>query len=317
MSKLSRYKDVGWYAASGLLFYLLLGFSSILPGGAVKAADVRLLVPAYAYPTGNSTMWPSLIQAAGTLKEGIGVILNPNSGPGAQVDANYSHVVTDFRNAGGRVYGYVPTTYGQRNLNDVKQDVERYYNFYPGLVDGIFFDEMANDLSRTGYYQQLHNHVKSHPGDALVIGNPGTSYLNDASQGASGYTPADYAASADVLVAFEDDEAAYRNDDRAPDWNPGGPEHVGHIVHTTGGQWDGNLLQLALDRGAGWVYFTNDVEPNPYDQIPPYWEQEVAAVASARGTPVPLPAAFPLFLTGFGLLTGLKRLFRGKVRGDG
>ncbi|HIP53659.1 MAG TPA: PEP-CTERM sorting domain-containing protein [Chromatiales bacterium] len=307
MWNLFRRMDAGRFVVPGVLVFFLAGILAISPADAVKASSINLLVPAYAYPTATSQMWPSLTRAAESLKGRAAAILNPNSGPGTAVDSNYAQAIAGFRNAGGRVYGYVATTYGQRDAAEVKQEVDRYYSFYPALVDGIFFDEMANDLAKTGYYRQLRDHVKSKQPEALVIGNPGTSYLNDSSNGATGFDADDYAASADVLVSFEDDEAAYRNHYRAPDWGPQSSDHIAHIVHSTGTDWEQELLDLAAARGAGWVYFTDDVEPNPYDEKPVYLDAEVAAIA-AYNTPVPLPAGLPLFLSGLGLVGLWKRL---------
>jgi hypothetical protein len=40
--------------------------------------------------------------------------------------------------------GYVYTSYGQRPLQQVKSEIDRWIDFYPGL-QGIFLDEQASD----------------------------------------------------------------------------------------------------------------------------------------------------------------------------
>ena len=39
-------------------------------------------------------------------------------------------------------------------------------------------------------------------------------------------------------------------------------------------------LSKAVSLNAGYVYITDQTLPNPYAQLPSYWDQEVAAIAS-------------------------------------
>ena len=62
-------------------------------------------------------------------------ILNPDSGPGKTADPNYVKATDNLRAAGGSVVAYVSTSYGERSLAAVKEDIARYTRFYK--VDGF------------------------------------------------------------------------------------------------------------------------------------------------------------------------------------
>lgn len=68
--------------------------------------------------------------------------------------------------------GYVPTTYGTRNISLVRKDIETYAS-WPGLgnslnlsVSGIFFDETPQEFNASyqEYYEQLTELVKQSKG---------------------------------------------------------------------------------------------------------------------------------------------------------
>jgi hypothetical protein len=43
-----------------------------------------------------------------------------------------------------------------------------------------------------------------------------------------------------------------------------------------------SYIDLAVARGIGYVYVTDDTLPNPYDSLPSYWQVEVDYVESIR-----------------------------------
>jgi hypothetical protein len=238
------------------------------------AGAVELLVPAYFYPAGAGlTFWNQL--AASASKAPVLAILNPNSGPGNEVDTAYTSVVTSLRNAGGQVIGYVHTSYGARPLADVTLDILRYRDLYP--VDGFFIDEMGNDGSAASlnYYAAVHDYIKSLNPAWRVIGNPGTAtrevYLSRPT--------------ADAVVVFEDSYRSYRRF-TPQSWNATYPAaRLGHLVHGTA---DLNAartaLNLAIQRNAGLFYATSDkLVPNPWDTLPGYWSGLVTEVCLRNG----------------------------------
>ncbi|MEZ6059002.1 MAG: spherulation-specific family 4 protein [Planctomycetaceae bacterium] len=271
-----------------LLFVVLLSVSPF--SGRCAAIDV--LFPAYANPCcdGGPLMWSSLIETARDRRRmfELHVIFNPASGPGIERDPNYVDAsgngpLKDLKSAGGIIHGYVGTRYGTRPLEDIKADVDAYFTgHYAGFVDGIFFDEMSNDLANTGYYAELQDYVKSLQATARTFGNPGTPYTENPS-GQTEFTAEDYIDSLDTIITIENTDAVYMTEYRSfPYLEDLHPHKIGHIIHSRK-TWDAGLLKLAAERGAGFLYVTDDVMPpndNPYDAIPGYWGQFTSDVSS-------------------------------------
>lgn len=265
--------------------WVLIGFAVwlTLPAATAFAGHLEALVPAYFYPVGNS-YWADMTTAAATIP--LDAILNPNSGPGTMVDPNYLAAVTGLRGAGGKVLGYVHTSYGARSLAAVAADIATYRSFYP--IDGFFIDEMSTSTAPgiLSYYGSIYSYIKGLNPGYRVIGNPGTNtdpaYLTQ---------PA-----ADSLVIFEDTSANYATFSPSAWVNGYSPDHFGNIIHTAGIQDLSTDLNLAVARNAALVFVTDATLPNPYDQLPSYWDQEVALIAAIDS--VPEPATLALAVTG-------------------
>ncbi|MCE9525960.1 MAG: spherulation-specific family 4 protein [Planctomycetales bacterium] len=100
----------------------------VTTGKIVTAADpppkMRLLVPAYFYPAGKGEKeWERLLAAPE--EAGVVAIVNPASGPGRRVDANYTKVLEQARRSKLTLIGYVSTSYGKRKTEEVKADVDQ------------------------------------------------------------------------------------------------------------------------------------------------------------------------------------------------
>src|SRR5438874_13108496 len=155
-----------------------------------RVLALGILVPAYFSPAPGG-YWSALNQAADRVP--LIAIMNPNNGPATSVDSNYTSAVNALREAGGRVIGYVYTSYTARPLTEVKADIDRYHAFY--MIDGFFVDEMTNDsdAGHLAYYEDLYQYIKAKQSSDLVVGNPGIN------------TPASYLLrpTVDALVTFE------------------------------------------------------------------------------------------------------------------
>jgi hypothetical protein len=249
------------------------------------ASAMDILVPAYFYPAGPNNFWDDL--AASAPEVGITAILNPNNGPGATQDANYVAAVDDLQAAGGTVIGYVYTQYGARDIDVVKADIDSHVSLYG--VDGIFIDEMSNLAGNLAYYEELYDYIKALSADYSVIGNPGTTTLES------------YLSAADTLVTFENPYATYPG--YTPDaWTAGyDADRFAHLVYDV----DAASMQAVIDQAAsqnvGYLYVTSDKGANPWDTLPPYWADEVTAVAS-----IPEPGIWASLIAGLGVL-GWKR----------
>jgi hypothetical protein len=236
------------------------------------APAASLLVPAYFYPVAGGG-WDQMATAAKSVP--LTAIVNPDSGPGSSADPIYVAAINKLRADGGRVIGYVHTSYGQRSLATVEAEVRAYASYYQ--LDGFFVDEMATDSAHVAYYQALYAYIKSLNSHYEVIGNPGTNtqqvYLTSPT--------------ADVLVDFEDNQSAYASATPASWVSQYGSQDFGTIIGQTKSLKKMKAdLALALKRNAGYVYVTdqnlNDYN-TAYDRLPVYWTQEVAVIKAENG----------------------------------
>jgi len=278
-------------------------------GNSVKecaADDINVLVPAYANPCCDDgpAMWSQLIATAGdpTRNFDLHVILNPASGPGTTREANYldasgSGPLASVRSAGALVHGYVPTGFGTRDIALVKSDNDQYLvntALYGGFVDGIFFDEMSNDLADVGYYQEIAAYVEMQSAGAHTFGNPGTSFVNNPS-GQTEFTASNFGSVFDTMMSFENTGDEYRDNYTDPVYLSERPASgFAHAIHTES-VWDPAVLTLAQERQAGFLYVTDDVflnasTDNPWDSLSSYWPQFSSDLSQFNAVPEPSSA---------------------------
>jgi hypothetical protein len=245
------------------------------------------LVPAYFYPSGAGLDgWNQLARDARSIN--IDAILNPASGPGTALDPKYVAVVNNLRSAGGNVFGYVSTRYGNRDMAAVIHDIMSYIEWYN--INGIFVDEMANTREGLAYYEQLYCYIRALKSNYRVIGNPGMPYTLEG-----------YLRAADTLVVFEGPSTRLSSSRPlviAPWFANYPPERFANIVYAAKSTTDLMRAVRAAGRAhAGAVFITDGALPNPYQGLPAYWAQEVAAIwaqdltAASRERLTPLEAS--------------------------
>jgi hypothetical protein len=259
---------------------------TLVSPSSARSDTVGIIVPAYFYPgtggtEGYTDGWAQMAAAAG--KVPIAAIMNPDSGPlPGPADPNYVTALTNLENAGGRVVAYVPSQFGSAPLSTVESEIQTYLTQYGHLINGFFIDQMNIVPSTLSYYQSIDSYIKGQGTSYEVIGNPGSPFLN-------GVSPADYLSTADVLNIFE-------GPNTAP--SPGAP---GFDAYPYGLNWfqsySGSQLSnivfaaptdldmladvsQAVQLNAGSLYVTDQTQPNPYAQLPSYWNEEVSALQS-------------------------------------
>ncbi len=98
----------------------------------------------------------------------------------------------------------------------------------------------------------------------------------------------------DTLLTFENSYEAYTTTYVPNDWTSSDLRKIWHIIYNVPEAEVGRIAALALERGAGLIEITNDIQPNPYDNLPDdsYMQQQMNAVAG--GIPLREPApSFP------------------------
>jgi hypothetical protein len=251
-------------------------------------ASPQLLVPAYFYPSFDpaQSQWDEMTAAAAQGAR-ITAIMNVANGAGDAPNSDYVAAVNAFRAAGGRVLGYVYTCYGgsqcftglppTRSTAQVLADAQNYADW--SGVDGIFLDEMSNRLADLNFYATVASAMRSAHPNWLLVGNPGVS------------TPAQYLDVADTLVTFEGNASRWANRPSEPWMTQADPSRQAALFYEVDDSSAmQQLLQQALAARAGYVYLTDDqLQPNPWDRLPSYWQALAAAtVPAAAPEPTPL-----------------------------
>lgn len=216
-----------------------------------------MAIPAYFYP---GAKWTQAIGGAPRVEI---MVMNPYNGPGAAPDPNYAAAVSNAQAAGIFVVGYVYTSYGARNVNDVKADIDTYEAWYG--VDGIFLDETASATNHVAFYREIDDHIRSYAGNFTVL-NPGI------------YPDESYMGAGDVILAFEGTYSAYNSGSYAiPAWaHTYSPWRFWHAVYAASNQTRmNNAVNKSRTRNAAYVFITHDALPNPWDKLPSYWSAEL------------------------------------------
>jgi hypothetical protein len=233
-----------------------------------------VLVPLYVYPADVHTnrVYNRLIEVKRRHETvPIWVILNPASGPGEEVDANYTKAIDRLAGAGCVVLGYVSTRYGKRASADVKNDIDRWLKMYP-RAQGIFFDEMIYEDTDAGAKQQAALNQHAHDaGFWPTVANPGAE------------TPGRYFAegAADVIVVHEG--GAWPKEERLKGDYFGGyadfPPFTRGVLLYSQPTLDTAALRMAR-KYARWVYVTegpfrpgDPTAANPWDRLSKHLEE--------------------------------------------
>jgi hypothetical protein len=255
-----------------------------------RAELTTALVPMYVYPGGGGlSNWTQLDQSAN--KVNIDAIVNPASGPGTFTDPNYVSAIADLdATKYGKAFAYISTGFGARSLSDVETDIQGYLSLYGGKnFAGFFIDQMSILPGTLSFYQSIYNYIKQDVGSSYaVIGNPGSPFLN-------GVSPADYLSTADQLVIFEGPNTAPNPGDPGFNDYPYGlnwfqsysSNRFANIIHDTPASSLLSDMSKAQALNAGSIFVTDGTGGNPYNGLPSYWDQEVAALP----TPTPEPSS--------------------------
>src|SRR3989449_5782304 len=250
------------------------------------ATNSGVVIPLYTYPTDGS--WAATLQARNAHPNvPIIAVINPNNGPGGSSDPNYVQGVKNFQSAGVIVLGYVATGYASHAMSNLDAQINSYWNLY--RVDGIFFDEMANNQGNENYYSTLNTYVKS-LGMTMTMGNPGTSTLKS------------YVGTLDSIIIYESAGTPSLSYPASATFYPSySKSNFGFLAYSV------PSLDTSFETSAStyvqWMYITNDGLSNPWDTLPPYLMTEVGALGPHSTTTVVSPnpasatAASPITFT--------------------
>ncbi|RYF08738.1 MAG: hypothetical protein EOO31_01230 [Comamonadaceae bacterium] len=254
-------------------------------------ARLEVLVPAYFYPSANSP-WDRLATGAAAYPSvSITAIMNPDNGVFTAADPAFAAAAGRFVAAGGKVLGYVYTSYGtgSRSLSAIKANIDSYLSLYGrGVIGGIFLDEMASETSRLPFYRELYAYIKSKDASLRVVGNPGM-------------VPAsEFAEVADVLVTFEGKSSTFESYDprQSGAWlyarSNASQSSLVHNAATCAAMQQAVKSAASARYNAGPIFITSlEYDPvtgvgNPWNGLPAYWNAMLQTVdALNKGSTLP------------------------------
>jgi hypothetical protein len=227
--------------------------------GSTSSTAAGTIVPLYTDPSDAS--WDAIITAAVAHPTvHVVAIVNPSDGPGSSKNSGYTTGIAALQAAGIKVIGYVATGYGSHSIASMEAEMDTWKSFYP-TVQGIFFDEQSNSTGDVAHYQTLSQYSKS-IGLGYTVGNPGTG------------VPAAYVGAVDTMLIYESDGVPPLSDLSAYSAYP--PSNFGVIPYAVSSMNTAFVQQAR--QYAAYIYLTNDDLPNPWDSLPSYFAQLLAAL---------------------------------------
>lgn len=242
-------------------------------GGSGKSS-AQVAIASYVNPLADKAAWTRMIDYA---SDKVSVLVaNVVNGPDSQTDKDWKGVIDRAAANGKTVIGYVRTGYlgvsqqkyktrlDSTDLGDwiaqIQEDVDSWYRLYPSSIKGIFFDEGWNDCGPNNKYAEVYAYINrytkiKHPG-AFTVLNPGATM------------PKCFEHSADTLLTFEQPYSVYDKSYEGNGWKSDDIRKIWHIIYDVPKDQVARIAGLAVERGAGLIQITNDVAPNPYDNLP-------------------------------------------------
>jgi len=157
-------------------------------------------------------------------------------------DQSLLDVVVKARAAGILVFAKIKTGHGNRNLVDVKAEIDLCFKLYK--VDGFVFDEVPTECSCQTYYSDLYAYVKVNVA-GLVVLNVGVN------------VPECFALFGDILVVFDSSYDDYLKFVPLPWYGKYSASTFWHNVHSCPKLLQRSALSLAIKLNAGFCYVTD------------------------------------------------------------
>jgi len=227
--------------------------------GATAAGPAGTIVPLYTDP--GDVSWNSIVEAKQAHpKVPVIAIVNPADGPGSSRSTAYTSGIAKLQGAGIKVIGYVATGYTANSIASVEAKIDQWKSFYPTL-EGIFFDEQSDQAADVPYYRTVSQYAKSQ-GLSFTVGNPGQD------------TAEAFVGALDAMLIYETDGVPTTA--QMGGWHTKYPvSNFGIIPYAT--PFNASFVASAR-KYVGYIYLQNDDLPNPWDSLPPYFADLLAAL---------------------------------------
>jgi hypothetical protein len=224
-----------------------------------RGSAAGTIVPLYTYPDDPS--WTAIVTARRAHPSvRVVAIVNPDSGPGAAKDGAFTTGIAKLIAGDVQVIGYVATGYASHSLASMQAAIDQWKVFYP-QIEGMFFDEQSDQAADVPYYRTLSQYAKAH-GLTYTVGNPGAD------------TAEAFVGALDTMLIYESKGVPAPS--KLAGW------HTKYAVTNFGVIPYGTPFDAAFVAQArqyvGYIYLQNDDLPNPWDTLPPYFGDLLAAL---------------------------------------
>jgi hypothetical protein len=210
--------------------------------------EKKMILPLYVY---SSSLWQEVIEAPTDVYD-IASIVNPDNGAGYEVEELYGDVIPKLVSSGKLPIGYVTTEETYRDIQDVKDEIDRWIELYPD-IKGFFLDNISN--GNFNYYKEITDYIKSKDINYFLVLNSG------------GLPDSEYFLLADLIVVFEGDIKDYRSDSCYSN-----PLKSAVIVYNA---TQTQMSDLFKSSNCRYIYSTDSNNTNPYGMLPSYFRDEI------------------------------------------
>lgn len=213
---------------------------------------LRAAVPLYRYPGEDRALWNQVL-APGAVDL---VVVNVDSGPGAELDPAFTEALRDVPDT---VHGYVDTAYGQRPVDDIRDEARRWCERY--AVRSIFLDQVVSGTGADGRVDAdalatLTRLVGALRRDGIrtISGNPGT-------------VPHPRVLRVlDVTCVRETDLETHLSTPITPIPEVA-PSRLWHLIYDCPGDRAQEALARSVELGAGLIGLAPDGLPHPWGSV--------------------------------------------------
>ena len=229
-------------------------------GSTTSTTAAGTIVPLYTDPSDPS--WTAIVEAKmAHPKVPVIAIVNPNNGPGGSVSSGYSAGIAKLVAANIEVLGYVATGYASHPVATMEATIDQWKSFYP-QVQGIFFDEQSNQAGDVTYYKTLSQYAKS-KGLSYTVGNPGTD------------TAEAFIGALDTMLIYE--SSGVPSVAQMSGWHSKYPKSNFGVIPYAVPAMNASFVATARQY-VGYIYLQSDNLPNPWDSLPAYFADLLAAL---------------------------------------
>lgn len=230
---------------------------------------MKLLAPAYGYPSQSRSLWDGLLDCADLLGH---VIINPGSGPGVLRDPVWNDQISALEDRGVSMLGYLDLGYSRKPVDVLVAEASTWERWY-GILDFFLDCAPSSDLPRTA---RVVDDLRMSARAGTLVANAGTAVVPSVAAHFDAVVEHEGLPHHEVHAAVALSAAEER--DLGPLSSLVMP---GRSWIVYGADKDAALrtLRRAQAQGVDQIWITDLDGVNPYRDLPSYWPWLLGALA--------------------------------------